>query len=194
MNDISKNEAEKLLAIVRDVVEHDNTLRQEFNIGDKFSFVRERLRNLLNQLEDEVKTHQETIEAAVTTRNEDETELYIYIYNSQGLALDTWHKMLHPSVFYEYSVNRPIYLNKADVEALIRTKADRAQHGYISIAVKNQHISPVPTDDALKKKDAIGGILIRVREGSLDAKRVLSFSHNGHEYQLDASGKLVKKS
>src|SRR3990167_9684781 len=102
--------------------------------------------------------------------------VYVYLFNAHGLNFSSWQKMLSPSVFYEYSVNRPIYGEKAHVEAVIRNKTNKAQHGYLTIAVKKELIS------SESSKDALGNPLIKVKEGGLKIERLICFFHHNHEY------------
>ena len=60
--------------------------------------------------------------------------------------------MVSPKVFYEYSVNRPIYAEKQYIETLLRSKSDKFQHAYLTMAVKLGEI--VKPNTALK--DASG--------------------------------------
>jgi hypothetical protein len=100
--------------------------------------------------------------------------------------------MLAPSVFYEYSVNRPIYADKASVEAFVRSRPNKVQHGYLTVAIKKQDILP-PSPGLEPQKDQVGNPLIKIREGSLLFKKMIAFIHQGHEYTLDEAGHMVRK-
>lgn len=189
MSNKEKEQEEKLLQLMRDAVQHDNELREKHQIGEKFRFIRDRLKALLSRIEESLITLQKETEDKADKVLEDETLVYVYLFNAQGLALQTWQKMLNPAVFYEYSVNRPIYTEKSHVESFIRGKTNKAQHGYITIAIKKQDISKTEASS----KDIIGNPLIKVKEGSLNFKRMFSFTHNGHDYILNEDGVLVKK-
>ena len=184
------NEEQKarLMKLVRDAVQHDDELRQQYQVGEKFRFIRDRLLALLSRVEENFAATQEKNERVIYQMADDEILIYVYVYNAQGLSLQTWQKMLNPAVFYEYSINRPIYREKADIDGLIRGKPNQSQHGYLTIAVKKQDI--LATADLLK--DALGNQLIKVKEGALHPERLISFTHNSHHYLLNEEGELER--
>ena len=49
--DDQKDQEQKVLELVREAVKYDEELRAQYQIGDKFRFVRDRLQDLLTQLE-----------------------------------------------------------------------------------------------------------------------------------------------
>jgi len=181
---------EKLIQIIRTVVQRDNELREQYKIGDKFRFVRDRLQTILSQAETNLAISQKKQIKSIGILAEDEVIVYVYLFNAQGLLLPTWKKMLSSSVFYEHSVNRPIYTESSQVESFIRSKSNKAQHGYLSIAIKKSDMTK-PSDNP--PKDPIGNVLIKVREGSLQIDKVISLIHQGRHYYLDQHGELIEK-
>ncbi len=182
------DQKEKLLKLVRDAVEHDKNLREEFQVGEKFRFIRDRLQALLVRVEESVHSLQKKEETHVDVLNENEVLIYVYLYNTHGLVLQTWQKMLNPAVFYEYSVNRPIYPDQTSIDSFIRTKSNNAQHGYLTVIINKSDILLTA-----ENKDAIGNSIIKVKEGSLSPNKLVSFTHNNHEYVLNEDGELIKK-
>lgn len=182
-----KEKQEKLLAILKAAVEKDRELREQNQIGDRFRFVRDRLQALQAQVEEQLAELRKADEKTINEQAEDETIVYVYLFNAQGILLPTWQKMLTPNVFYEYSVNRPIYADKSQIEAFIRSKTNKTQHAYVTVYVKKADVSPA------NAKDVIGGDLVKVKEGSLRFTHFVSFTYAGHEYQLNAAGELVKR-
>ena len=187
-----KGEKLKLLELVRSVVQYDKDLREKLGTADKFRFVRDQLQTLLDQIEkhaallaaaEEKKTSQQGV-------GSDETTVYVYLYNAQGLSVPTWQNMLIPKLFYEYSVNRPIYMEEAHIEALVRSKASKAQHGYLAVVIKQKAIL---TTEETRKLDTLGNPIIKVKEGSLDVSRLLGFYHNEIVYILNEDGRIIKK-
>ena len=185
----NKEKKETLLKLVQEALQQDQALREKYQIGEKFRFVRDRLQALFTHIEEALKDTGKEKEETRDHLLEDEILIYIYLYNTQGTAIRTWLKMLNPAVFYEYSVNRPLYTEKSAVEAFIRGKTNRAHHGYLTIAIKKQFI--LKTQEPLK--DAMGGDLIRVKEGSLHFNKLKSLTHNGIDYVLNEENELVKK-
>lgn len=174
---------ETLLSILSDAMVQDEALRGQFNIGTKFRFVREKLQTLQDTLSAALASIQEASEADEPAAVQaDEVVVYVYIFNAQGVLVPTWRKMVHPSVMYEYSVNRPIYRDQSEIDAIIRTKSEKQQHAYFAIAVKKENILG----------DAQGHALVRVKEGALSHNRILFFRHNENDYRVSETGELIK--
>jgi hypothetical protein len=180
-NHDDKEQQAKLIEIVRQTIKHDEALREKYDVKNKFRFVRDRLQALLSHLEKDlqIKVDQEETPVGVTLEP-DEVIVYVYLFNAHGVTLKTWQNMLIPQVFYEYSVNRPIYSEKNQINALIRSKANPNQHGYISVAIK--------AIDIQKPGDTV-----KIKEGSLSLSRVISFTHNEIDYFVSEKGELIKK-
>lgn len=184
-----REKKQQLLDLVKEVVAKDKTLRDQFKIGEKFRFIRDRLALLLTKVEESlIESQQEEANEKVDKIADDEIMVYVHLFNAQGLVLDSWQKLLLPSVFYEYSVNRPIYAEKSHIESFIRSKANKVQHGYLTVIIKKSAIMPSESN-----KDAIGNPLIKVKEGALSINQLCSFTHNHHDYTLNSNGQLVKK-
>lgn len=186
-----KEQREKLLQLVRAAVTQDKELREKYQVGDKFRFIRDRLHALLARVEESLDTLQKQTEQKTDQILDDEMVVYVYLFNAHGLAFQTWLNMLNPSVFYEYSVNRPIYTEKSFVDSFIRSKTTLTQHAYLTIVIKKQDVIHDTELDA--SKDAIGNPIVKVKEGSLHVEKLISFTHNGHEYVLNEAGGLEKK-
>lgn len=184
----NKEQQEQLLSLVKAAVQKDSELRESHQIGDRFRFVRDRLQALAAHVEEQLAHLRKVDEKIVSEQADDETIVYVYLFNAQGIILQTWQKMLTPSVFYEHSVNRPIYADKSQIEAFIRSKANKTQHAYLAIHLKKTDILP-----GLGVKDPIGGELIKVKEGSLKFNRLVAFTFGGYDYVLNASGEIIKK-
>lgn len=181
----TNNQKEKLLDLMRELLLRDDALRQQFQMGEKFRFIRDRLAALAKTVEESVRTISVADQTQGAVLAEDEVLVYIHLYNAQGLIFQTWQKMLNPAVFYEYSVNRPAYANKAHIDQFIRSKSNKAQHGYLTIAVKK---TAVISMDLVK--DALDQPLIKVKEGALRFDRLLSFTHNENDYQVSSEGEI----
>lgn len=192
MSNEDKHQKEVLLRLVNEAVKQDSSLREQFNIGDKFRFIRDRLLALQKHIEESLASLKDESEETAQIIAEDEVLVYVYLYNSQGDVITTWQKMLNPVVFYEYSINRPIYREKADVDAYIRTKPNKLHHAYITIAVKRKDL--MVASGAEDYKDSLGNVLIRVREGAFKSSRMMAFTHNQLDYSVNQEGVLIKKS
>jgi len=192
MSNGEKELKEKLQKLVLESIQADKDLRDQYQIGDKFRFIRDRLANLGLRVQEEINAMMQEIENKIDKVAEDETLVYVYIFNAQGVVLQTWQKMLSPSVYYEYSVNRPIYIEKAHVEAFIRNRPTKVQHGYLTVAIKKSDILPTPAGIE-PPKDQNGSPLYKIREGSLKPNKLFSFTHQDIAYVVNAAGQVVKK-
>jgi len=179
----------KFVEMIREIIKHDESLREKYEIGDRFRFVRDRLAALLDQLDKHAKSSEppkEKIHGGGLGENE--LEVFVYLYNAQGILVNTWQKSITPKLFYEYSVNRPIYPDKASMELMLRGKANKTQHGYLTVIMNKSDI--ISSDS----KDAAGTPVLKIREGSLKFDRLVAFTHNDINYILDEEGELkVKK-
>lgn len=187
MSNDNQEKNELLLKLMQEAVQQDVALREKLQIGDKFRFIRDRLQALLSTVQERVTVYQEQIDRKKNPLKEDETLVFVYLYNAQGLLPSNWHNMVGKDVFYEYSVNRPIYSSKHDVETIIRSKQNKTSHAYLTVAVKKTDILPGHTKDALNQD------LIKVREGSLSLSRLIAFTHNNLDYIVDEFGTLKLK-
>lgn len=190
-NDNSEKKA-KLLQLIRNAVSQDKQLREKYNIGEKFRFIRDRLQALLARVEENLQLFETAAQQNKDLLLPDETLIFVHLFNAQGVILHTWHKMLNPSVFYEYSINRPIYAEKKFVETFIKSKTNPNQHAYLTIAIKKQDVMSLASDTE-HATDLIGNPLIKVREGSLKFNRLIIFTHNGIDYEVSAEGNLLTK-
>ncbi len=189
MSKDEKEERSHLIAILRDIVARDTALRDAYQIGDKFRFVRDRLQALLEQFETHHEIKQAEAKRTEVVAAEDEIMVYVYLYNAQGASVPTWSGMLTPKLFYEYSVNRPIYTEKNHIESLIRGKANRVQHAFLTVVVKATDLLKMENPP----KDALGNPILKVREGSLKFDRLVSLTHNDTDYIFRETGGLAKK-
>jgi hypothetical protein len=180
---------EKLMQIVNEAVSVDAKLRADLNIGDKFRFIRDRLQALKQQVEETLQTIKVEETGTKQVIADDEQLVYVYLFNAHGIDTQSWMKMLHPSVYYEHSVNRPIYGAKEHVEMVIRNKSNRVQHGYLEVAVKK---TAILNKDDESLKDSLGNPLLKIKEGSLLPERLICLTHNGNLYCVDENGRLAK--
>jgi intracellular multiplication protein IcmQ len=153
--------------------------------------VRDQLQVILENVEQ--KELHSTVTADKNQLNEElrenEMAVHVHLYNAKGIALSSWYNMLTPKVFFEYSVNRPIYAERSQIENLLKSKNNKVQHAYLIVAVKADDI--IQADSGLK--DSLGCPLIKIKEGSLFFDRLLAFVYNDQEYILNDKGELIRK-
>lgn len=185
---MAQDNLNKLIEVIRSALQRDRDLREKYKIGEKFRFIRDRIQALLSTIEETVQVKQ----AAAQTKNEDtrdEVVVYVYLYNAQGDNLKSWEKMLNPKVFYEYSINRPIYTEKSHVEAFIRGRPNKNQHAYLAVSIKSHDI--IKNAEAEASKDIFGNPLIKIKEGSLRFNKLISLTHCERTFHLNEVGELI---
>ncbi len=185
-----REQQEKIIELMKNIIQCDVDLREKYQVNDKFRFVPDRLNALLKAMESKGSAAKQTQPTAIIEDHQSEVVVYVYLYNSKGMTPESWQPMLAPKLFYEYSINRPIYAEKGSIEALIRSKLNRTQHGYLAVKVTKEAVLTV--DPSKIQKDSLGQPLLKIKEGSLDFNRLISFTYNHCDYQVNQSGVLVK--
>lgn len=191
LDNFEKERNRKIIDIVRRAIDDDKVRREQFKIGDQYSFIPEKLLSILKRLEDNLDYSEEVI----TTRPawyrdiaDDEQVIFIYLYNAHGKDKHVWERLLSTKALNEHSFSRPTFLNRADVEKILHNRGDSPTHAFIGVAVKKKDIITSPAS-----ADLAGGQRIRLAENSLDAGNVIEFFHNGKTYYRDHRGRLVLK-
>ena len=189
---VGKEERANILTFVKEVMAEDVALRDQYQVNNKFAFLRDRLQVIFSPLEESAKTVVaiEEEKKAENALSENNVIVYVYLFNAKGAALSSWESMLTPKLFYEYSVNRPIYADRVAIDALIREKADKRQHACFSVTVKS---SDIILSGGGASKDSGGSSLIKVREGGLSFDKLNAFFCDEGEYRMNEMGQLVKK-
>lgn len=185
------DQKEKLQEYVITLVALDKALRDKYQMGDKFRFVRDKIEALQATVQESFKSLTPEERAHKDVVGQDETVVYVYLFNAHGVTLPTWLKLLTPTIFYEHSVNRPIYIEKVHVEGFVRRKQNKVQHGYISVVIKKDDVLKGEGVDNLK--DSYDHPLIKVKEGALKFEKMLLFCHNDIDYVLNEEGQLIRK-
>lgn len=180
-NDNEKNA--QLLELVKKAILQDNQLREKYEVGEKFRFVRERLNILAQTIEQDLATMVTTTKKIGRELAEGEVPVYVYLFNANGLILRSWLNMMTPRVFYEYSVNRPIYSEKSAIVSFLRLKPNKNQHAYLTIAMNPADIISAPDVNSV----------VKVKEGSLHFDKLLTFTHNDQDYVLTENGEFIPR-
>lgn len=181
---------EKLIALLKTAIEKDNEEREKNGIGEKFKFVRDKLSAQLQSADQSVSAMQQgDIEGLSEAVAEDETVVYVHLFNSQGIQLDAWKHMVKPDVMYEYTVNRPIYGEQMHIESFISGRPNREQHAYLAVAVKKDAV----IKGGEEKMDPVGKPLVRLKEGALKHNRIQAFVHQEKQYNVTDQSKIILK-
>ena len=191
LNSFEKKRNLNVIETVRQAIRDDKARREKFNIDKQYSFIPEKLQNILKRLEDNLDySEEELISLPPWHRDiaENERVIFIYLYNAKGKHQQVWEQLLSNKSLREYSFNRPIYQKRSDVERVLNHREDSPNHAFISVVVKKNHI--IESTGAV---DSLGGQRIRLVEGSLDADNILEFVHNNKEYYRDNRCRLLLK-
>jgi len=188
-----REQLDKLIGLIQEAIQRDEQLRQTHQVGEKFRFIRDRLQALLENIQKETVVKEKEVKQKPEVKaEEDELLVYIHLYNAQGMLVRTWQSMITPKAFFDFSVNRPLYQDKTQIEAFIRSKANKAQHAYLTVAMKKDRILPTSSHEE-PAKDTLGNPLLKIKEGSLHYERVVSFVHNEQTYTFSEEGELIKR-
>lgn len=170
---------EHLLALLTELSKIEAELREAHQVGARFIVLQNQISLLLQQCHDTFPAAQVLPE--IEDRRlmaEDESMLFIYVFNMNGEKAKNWQKLLTVSALRDHGVNRPIYTAREDVEELLRSKPDPALHAYLEVIVKKTDILPSTA------KDIQGHTLVRLKEDRLTPQSVHHFVHLGRHYRL----------
>ncbi len=172
--------------IIQEAVNIEHQLRQNHDIGVRFNILKTQLESLSNKVDNEIsaKEHKPKINAKNANElAEDETLIYVCLFNAQGQALRSWQNLLLPKALYDHSVNRPIYANQSEIEEMLHNKTNKNQNAYFSIAVKKADI--MADENTTTLHDPNGFPLLRLKQGALKNGKIKLFIHNGIAYRID---------
>lgn len=185
-----KEEGMESAGIIQEALTRDEQLREKYQMGEKFRFIRDRLLKAKECLGDVSAAAVETKQGQTIKIEEDEMLVYVHLYNAQGMSIRTWQSLITAKALFDFSVNRSIYREKQHIDSFIQAKTNKVQHGYLTIVVKKSCIHSTPESEL---KDAMGNMLAKIKEGSLRYEKLVSFTHNNQDYVTNEKGELVKK-
>ena len=130
------------------------------------------------------------VESAVVNQplSEDEVEVYISLFQSDGYNMSKWAMQLRS--LDRYVVGRPIYKNQDDVEKRIRLRAGLGNEGFVIVVVKKNDIQPAGNTAPLK--DQFDHTLLTLKETAIKNGRIIAFVHGGTRYYF-TDGQLIKQ-
>lgn len=176
--------SEELIVFLQDIIDMELAERAQCDIGARFSVLQSQLQKLLIDYREEMREFSsvEMINSQLKKEEaqEDETIVYVYLFNAQGRRLNSWLQFLSPQSLMDMSVNRPIYAKKEHVDELLRSKTDTDLHAYIKVVVKKANIL-MPLEESVLK-DSLGNLLLRVKHAAIKQDKILGFYHQGKEY------------
>jgi len=181
-----------LIKELDNIVNIEKKLRQHCSIGARFKVISAQLQSILKKFTERVQRMQSVsrkAEADTDILAEDEILVYIYLFNAQGVSLKNWQNLLLPRALVDHSVNRPIYAKQKDIEQVIRSKPNKAQHSYLVVKIKKADV--LQSEDLCDQQDFP---LLRVKHGALETDKIKEFVHNGRKYKVSVQGIISKQS
>ncbi|MCD8525328.1 MAG: type IVB secretion system protein IcmQ [Gammaproteobacteria bacterium] len=177
-----KEQARLLYREVESLVQQEKALRKQYDIGDRYKAISSRLQALFEHVQESVSLPQQQLSPVrlPSVLGEGERYVFVHLFNAKGKILTRWESMLSPRLLYEYSVNRPIYTQKEQVEAYIRSREDSAQHAFLMMKVLD--IKVLNGLEYISHCDSLGQSLIKLKEGALKEENLVCFFHQGERY------------
>lgn len=178
--------------IIKKTADAEKDLREKYEVGARFNVIKSQLRALLEDVDKAVHLNQPPppVEKKDSLGTNSKM-VYVALFNAQGDKLYTWHKFLTPQALFDHSVNRPIYSTQEDIDAMLRSKANKQQQAYLEIAIDKNDL--LDTSEASPSQNPTNFELLRIKQGSLKAENIRSFFHAGKKYSVSSDGKLSLK-
>ncbi|MBN1684890.1 MAG: type IVB secretion system protein IcmQ [Gammaproteobacteria bacterium] len=185
----------KLKALLKEIVEAEDELRKDSEIGARYNVVRNQVRALLDAYplkEDSLQnvSADKSEQKQEPAMKDDEQRVYVYLFNAQGGDITSWHKLLLPSSLAEHSINRPIYVNEEQLRKVLSGKLNPAQHGYFAAVINKNDIVRQYDLEGGALVDGEGHQLLRLKESALKPQNIEYFWHEGKTYQVSKDGYL----
>lgn len=178
--------------ILQEALSSEKKLRQNYDIGVRFNILKSQLETLFGKVEKEVglQANKQTKATAATNQlPDDETLVYVSLFNSQGAQLKSWQNLLLPKTLYEHSVNRPIYSNQKEIDEMLQNKSNKEQNAYLIIAVKKNDI--MANEQTTTLRDPNGFPLLRLKQGAFKCEKIKGFVHKNKLYKVTKEGELI---
>lgn len=181
----------KLIAILDKVIEKgfwEDTLFLQAT-GKKLREFRERLKSQL-VLPEEARVsaglHQRYVRARSGAKGPSQLA-FILIYCAEGTNIRQWETVI--SSLATHSMTRPVYKSEEDVQAVIRSKPNKQNDGYVALSITDHDISP-PFNNKTPV-DRHGNELIVLKEGVVHANNIEFFVHVSGRYSFQ-NNKLIR--
>ena len=183
VSNFEKRINKQIIDTMRNAISEEQSLRESLNLGEELGYVPKKLKAILNNLESTLDYRiLQSVKSPPWKRAiaEDETLVYIYLYNLNGKHMRNWEKMLVPNAMTEYGFNRPIYQDKEALGKFLDINYNEYCHAHLGVIIKKSDI-----EDADTYKDPLGQSILRVTEGALKYDNILEFTHMGIPYYLN---------
>lgn len=157
-------------------------------IGKNLREIRENFANQLTGSQASEKTIAEYNLANRRVFREDQQEIFIALYSSEGNTLQAWERIL--ANLPRQIISRPIYANEEAVKYLIKSKENKINEAYVAIYINQSDILTVPQDKI--PLDKFGKPLLSLKDRSVNLENIVRFVHMSGVYNY-MRGRLIKK-
>ncbi|MES2998452.1 MAG: Dot/Icm secretion system protein IcmQ [Pseudomonadota bacterium] len=146
--------------------------------------IKKKLEELREQFELEVGLDQIKEEgfncSLVTAKNENISEVYISLYQSQGCNIHKWSELIRSLV--RYSMGRPIYKDEDDARVATHLTERNPNNAYVVVNVNSEAILPDSIDQP--RFDRAGRKLIALQEGAISLHNIVRLVHSTGQYKF----------
>lgn len=115
-------------------------------------------------------------------------EVFISLYNTDGDDLKKWQKQI--ATISQSMVTRPVYSSERDIRALIRSKVNKKNEGYVAAYIDASDII-LSRQEQRSLKDKFDHQLLLIKDKAISAKNITRFIHVSGEY-LYKDEKLIR--
>jgi intracellular multiplication protein IcmQ len=187
-DELSEQKAKEILKALDEAIQagpwkESNFLRA---IGRNLHNIREELDNYLEGKKQE-KSKKLSPFLKRGTSTQDQQEIFISLYSSNGRNLQSWERIL--ANLPRQSVSRPVYAEEVDVKTIMKHKEHRENEAYVGLYIHPNDILLLDEDKI--PKDKLGKPLITLKSRAIDLENITRFVHISGEY-LYMHGRLIK--
>lgn len=183
----------KLLAILDELIENpcwDKSLFLKATSKELSDFHNKLSESLVLELpkvaSEEQQDGKKTTESTATIP-EGKQEVYVGLYQNEGMKLANWEKSLE--LLIKNSSSRPIYAQEVKAKDMLVKQGNNPNLAYIAILVDKDAVVAVPEKLIT---DRFGHELLTLREDALRLDNIRRFNHVSGVYKLDKKNRLVK--
>lgn len=117
----------------------------------------------------------------------DQKKVCVALYSSNGKNMQSWEWIV--TNLPRQMISRPIYVEEEDVKAIIKTKENKINEGYVIIYIDEHDILPV--DDDKVPMDKLGKPRLLLKDGAFKLNNLDCFVHQSGRYRY-SQGRLIK--
>lgn len=170
-----KEISDALERVVKDLPWHQSVFLSA--MGKKFEQIRDEFNYSVGIAPSNLKNNSSSSEQV--SLKDDQVEVYISVYNSQGDDLGNWARIIDNLT--RQSVSRPTYLKVNEVKEMIRSKLNLDNEGYVSLHVLKTDLNSMAKESL--PKDKLGNSLVLLKERIIEQNKIKKFHHNSGTYE-----------